>query len=179
MLRKFVFACLTFCLDFPYTFYYKTLQYLIKLVCLLGISVITTGFCANQLTDYSYIIDNKFFIDQSGALLRCASGLGPSDEQSSSSLGGWYFKGTKIDSGDVCGSGFQMRSLGRRYPGVINLYPCGSLSPDKEGIYSCVMKNSSMMVQTIRVGLYLKGRSMSWNINPNILLLHSFTQLFQ
>jgi len=134
---------------------------------------------ANQLADYSYITDDKFFIDQSGVLLRCASGLGPSDEQSSSSLGGWYFKGTKVDSGDVCGSGFQMRSLGSRYPGVINLYPCGSLSPDKEGIYSCVMKNSSMMVQTIRVGLYRKRRSMSCNIYPNIRLLHSFTQLFQ
>jgi len=90
-------------------------------------------------------------------LLRCASGLG---HQSNISLGGWYFNGIEVKTGDVCGSVFRMHSTNvATYPGVVDLYPCGSLSSDEEGIYTCMMKDSSMMVETTRVGLYLNGRS--------------------
>ena len=142
---------------------------------LLGISVTTTGpgltpetdlVSANQLVDYSYITDDLFALDQHGVLLRCASGLGPSNHQGNVSLGGWYFNGFEVDTGNVCV--FQVRSTNDAiYPGVINLYPCGPLSLDEEGIYSCMMMNSSMMVQTTRVGLYLNGRSKSLNNSPH------------
>ena len=147
-----------------------------------GISVTSTGpglipetdlVSENQLADYSYITDDEFTTDQFGVLLRCASGLGPSDYRSSLSLGGWTFKGTKVPTRYVChDSAFVVRSSNDPiYPETINLYPCGSLSPDEEGVYSCMMKNSSMMVQTIRVGLYLNGRS---KLPPISLLLSSF-----
>jgi len=89
-------------------------------------------------------------------LLRCASGLA---HQNNISLGGWYFNGIELPEEilDVCDAVYQMHS--KMYPGVVDLYPCGSLLPDEEGVYTCIMKNSSMMVETTRVGLYLNGRS--------------------
>ena len=136
---------------------------LYKWLYLLGISVTTTGqdltpetdlVSANQLVDYSYITDDLFTLDQLGVLLRCASGLG------NINLGGWYFNSTEVDTGDVCDSEFRMYSLNDTiYHGIIDLYPCGPLSPDEEGVYTCMMKNSSMMVESTRVGLYLTGRS--------------------
>ena len=71
---------------------------------------------------------------------------------------------------------------GRRYPGVINLYLCGTFTATEEGVYSCIMMNSSMMEQTMRVGVYFSGRSESLNMYPITSLLTIFllsTQLLQ
>jgi len=92
-----------------------------------------------------------------------------------------------ISVGQPCGSVFQVRSANyRNFPGVINLYPCGSvgrpLSPEEEGVYSCMIMNSSMMVQTTRVGLYLSGRSESLDmylITSLLTIFHLSTQLLQ
>ena len=111
--------------------------------------------------------------DSSGVLLRCASGLGPTG--SNMNLGGWKFDQSAVSTGDHCLSQFQNRGANSRlYPGVINLYPCGALSPNEEGVYSCMMMNSSMMVQTTRVGLYLSGRSESLDMYPITSLLTIF-----
>ena len=142
---------------------------------------------ANQLADYSYITaplqTDTLPTDTNGVALRCATGLGPIGSQNNNDLGYWYFGGDIIPVAQPCGSVFQVRQAGfRPYPGVINLYPCGSLSPDEEGVYSCMMMNSSMMVQTTRVGLYLSGRSESLDMYPIISLLtifHLSTQLLQ
>ena len=116
-------------------------------------------------------------------LLRCASGMGQSPTQGSLDLGGWFFNGNQLASGDTCGTVFQNRAAnGRNFPRVINLYPCGPLSADEEGVYSCMIMNSSMMVQTTRVGLYLSGRSKSLDMHPITSLLtifHLSTQLLQ
>jgi len=137
-----------------------------------GLSPETDLISDNQLDDYSYIIEDHFTLDKLGVLLRCTSGVG---HQGNTSLGGWYFNGTEVETGDVCDSVFQMRSMysDAINHAVINLYPCGPLSPDKEGIYTCMMKNSSMKVQSTRVGLYLNGRSESLDIYPfNSLLFY-------
>ena len=71
---------------------------------------------------------------------------------------------------------------GRRYPGVINLYLCGTFTTTEEGVYSCIMMNSSMMEQTMRVGVYFSGRSESLDMYPITSLLpifHLSTQLLQ
>ena len=93
-------------------------------------------------------------------LLRCATGLGAGSE-SSIGLGGWYFNGGQIPVGMTCQSTFQVRQASNRlYPGVINLYPCRrELLLNEEGFYSCTIRNSSMIYQTMRVALYLSGRS--------------------
>ena len=119
-------------------------------------------------------------LDYFGVVFRCISGLGPGTD-ANTVLGGWHFGGNKIHIAQQCGSVFQVRSANsRNFPAVINLYPCGSLSPDEEGVYSCMMMNSSMMVQTTRVGLYLSGRSESRDMYPITSLLtifHLSTQL--
>ena len=125
---------------------------------------------ANQLADYQFITA-PLQTDQNGVALRCATGLGPPGISSNLALGGWYFSGMQIFVGSSCSgesnSVFQVRSANRRnFPGIINLYPCGPLSVDEEGIYSCMIMNSSMMVQTARVGLYLRGRSELLNMYP-------------
>ena len=159
----------------------------------LGISVTTSGpthsnpltdlVSANQLVDYSYLTDDLFALDKFGVLLRCASGLGPTGDYNNSALGGWYFGGTQILDGNPCRSVFQVRSANaRNYTGIVNLYPCGPLSPDEEGVCSCMMMNSSMMIQTTRVGLYLNGRRESLDMYPITSLLtifHLSTQLLQ
>jgi len=126
----------------------------------------TDAIVANQLTDYEFII-GPLQTDITGVVLRCASGLGPTGSDNNLVLGGWYFGGTQIPIGALLCNGmtsteFEVRSANRRnFPGIINLYLCGPLSADEEGVYSCMMMNSSMMVQTTRVGLYLSGRSES------------------
>ena len=136
---------------------------------------------SNQISDYSFLTQ-PFTLDASGVVLRCASGLGPTGGDFNTALGGWYFGGAEIAIDFPCGSVFQTRSANRNnFPGVINLYPCGSLSPDEEGIYSCMMMNSSMMVQTTRVGLYHSGRSESLDMCPipSLAIFRISTQLPQ
>jgi len=137
---------------------------------------------ANQLVDYTYITA-PLQTDTNGVVLRCATGQGPIGTQDNNDLGDWYFGRAVIPATSPCSSVFRVRQANRRnYPGVINLYPCGPLSPDEEGIYSCMILNSSMMIQTTRVGLYLSGRSESLDIYPITSFvnhLHLSTQLLQ
>jgi len=110
----------------------------------------------HELTDYSYLTEDEFEPDRFGAVIRCISGLGPSTNEEKGRFGGWYFRGQKIIIGRHCDSQFIQHS---ENPGIAPLNPCGPLSPDEEGVYSCIMMNSSMMVETRRMGLYVNGRS--------------------
>ena len=157
----------------------------------LGISItrasdISTDLVSSyQTTDYSFVTQ-PFTLDNFNAILRCASGLGPSGSDINIQLGGWYFNGVQVPvpvrtgcSGPV----FEMRAANNKnYPGVINLYFCGTFTATEEGVYSCIMMNSSMMNQTMRVGVYFSGRSESLNMYPITSLLTIFylsTQLLQ
>ena len=140
---------------------------------------------SNQITDYSFVTQ-PFTLDPFLAILRCASGLGPSGSDRNIVLGGWYFNGAQLfaPSVTICeGVVFEVRGANsRRYPGVINLYLCGTFTTTEEGVYSCIMINSSMMHQTMRVGVYLSGRSESLDMYPITSLLtifHLSTQLLQ
>ena len=147
-------------------------------------NVATDLVSSNKVTDYSYIPHNVS-LDEFNAILRCASGLGPSVNNFNPSLGGWYFNGTQLPVQDDClGSDvIEVRGAStRNYPGVINLYLCFTFTTTEEGIYSCIMMNSSMMEETMRVGLYFSGRSKSLNMYPITSLLtifHLSTQLLQ
>ena len=160
--------------------------------CILGIAVtgafnISTDLVSsNHITDYSFVIQ-PFTLDPFNSTLRCVSGLGPSGSDSNAALGGWYFNGAQLfvpTGGSGCdGPVVEVRGAsGRRYPGVINLYLCGTFTTTEEGVYSCIMMNSSMLEQTMRVGVYFSGRSESLYIYPITSLLtifHFSTQLLQ
>ena len=150
----------------------------------LGVSVTTSGpthsspatdlVSANQLADYAYIT-TPFETDQHGVLLRCATGVGPTSGKNNNVLGGWYFGRYQIPEIFCSFSQYGFCTFTSvYYPGIINLYLRGPLSPNEEGVYSCMMMNSSMMNQTTRVGLYLSGRSESLYMYPITLLLTIF-----
>ena len=143
-----------------------------------GGSASTDLISSNRLDDYSFLTE-PFTLDQFGVILHCVSGLGPTGGQVNINLGNWIFNGAQVSFGDTCVSVFQQRSANNNnFPGVINLYPCGPLSPDEEGVYSCMMMNSSMVVQTTRVGLYLSGRSESLDMYPHHLIVNHLSSLY-
>ena len=122
---------------------------------LIGNDHIVTG---NLLNDYSYITGTT-----NGLLARCASGLGPTGTDDNTALGIWYFNGAQLPYG-LCQYPIvhlirsQAASL-TNYIGVINLWQCGPLTTTAEGVYTCVIMDSSMMNQTRRLGVYFSGRS--------------------
>jgi len=142
-----------------------------------GASNIATDLVANNLfIDNSYITQ-PFTLASDKSILRCISGLGPTGSYiddfgdiipyGNTVLGGWYFNEIRLfvpggGSGCQFGHVFEVRGAnGRNYPGVINLYLCRTFTTNEEGVYSCIMLNSSMMNQTMRVGVYFSGRSES------------------
>ena len=124
------------------------------------------------LTDYSYITASDSPGSYGVLLARCVSGLGPSGicDGANSVLGGWYFNGTKItNSGETvrCGSpdvGVIQSRPGGVTAGVINMLQCSQFTTAAEGIYTCTMMNSSIMNQSVRLGVYFTGRSESFDL---------------
>ena len=126
------------------------------------------------LTDYSYVYvsNNPSVI---GVLLaRCLTGLGPTgnDTNANAELGGWYFNGIMIPNSKVtqgCGSpdvGVIQARPGLTTAGVSNLRQCDPFTIALEGIYTCTMMNSSMMNQSVRLGVYFTRRSETIYIYP-------------
>ena len=121
---------------------------------------------ANAISDYSYVNDNSYrdYIQ----LARCATGLGPNGYDPNSALGGLYFKGNRIPNVkcDDSSSPIVLQQTPRLYVvvGVINIRRCRPFSTAVEGIYTCIMMNSSMMTESIRFGVYFTGRSKSFYI---------------
>ena len=138
---------------------------------------------SNKLADYSFVTE-PFSLDIFNVILRCATGLGTTGTNPNTVLGGWYFNGAMVPIGTDCsGPVFEVRAArGRDFPGIVNLYLCGTFTTAEEGVYSCIMMNSSMMNQTMRVGMYFSGRSKSLDMHPITSLLtifHFSTQLLQ
>ena len=116
----------------------------------------------NAILDYSYVNDRS---DNNGQLTRCVTGLGPSGTDDNSAIGGVYFNGNGISDvgcSDSLSPIVQLQSpnLNDRV-GVINTVQCREFSTAVEGIYTCIMMNSSMLSESIRFGVYFTGRSKS------------------
>ena len=139
--------------------------------------VFTVGVVAtrNSFTLASDFLTNYSYVDACGSLgngillARCVTGLSPNGSDNGV-LGGWYFNGTKItNSGETeeCSSPdvgvIQSRPEGVT-AGVINMRQCSQFTTAIEGIYICTMMNSSMMNQSVRLGVYLPGRSESFDL---------------
>ena len=124
----------------------------------------STTSLAGALTD-SYVIAP----DDNVLIARCLTGLGPSGTSNGANgvLGGWYFNGNMIpNSGEQasCSSDVNQARPGRFTAGNINIFQCGAFSTNEEGIYTCTMMNSSMMEESVRLGVYFTGRSESLNL---------------
>ena len=135
----------------------------------------------NQLMDYSFTTTPITL--SRDVMLRCSSGLGPPGSDGSVDLGGWYFQGTLLpmrSSSGICGiNSLEMAGAnGRRHPGVINAYLCGTFTTTEEGVFECRMMNSSNMVQTMRVGVYFDERSESLDMYPHHLIVNHLSSLY-
>ena len=133
-----------------------------------GVAVTHDSFtlAADFLTHYSYINARDGLGDSSVLLARCITGLGPSGNDNGV-LGGWYFDNNKIPSSGEqasCSSGAIKVRPGGNTAGVSNIRQCGAFSTSEEGIYTCTMLNSSMMNQSLLLGLYFTGRSKSLDL---------------
>ena len=129
----------------------------IPVVITVGVAVTdSTSSLAGVLPDYSYINapGNDVLI------ARCLTGLGPSGGDNGV-LGGWYFNGTMIpNSGErePCGTNVIQVRPGYLTAGISNIRQCGTFTTSAEGIYTCTMMNSSMMNESVRLGVYFSGR---------------------
>ena len=113
----------------------------------------------NVLNDYSVIYLNGTEQNR-GILFRCVSGLGSSGRNNNSVIGDLYFNNKPLP-GDTC-NGFVVAEGANnldRYPGVYNARLCRNLTTTTEGVYTCILMNSSMMYQSMSVGVYFSGRS--------------------
>ena len=113
----------------------------------------------NVLNNYTYILldgsERDNFI-----LFRCATGLGPNGTDTNDVLGEMFHNNVLLTD-RVC-NGF-VKSQGAddvgRFPGIYQARVCGTLTTSTEGIYTCTLTNSSMMIQSVSIGAYLSGRS--------------------
>ena len=138
---------------------------------------------ANAITDYSYVNDRTD--NDNVQLTRCVTGLGPSGTDDNSAVGGVFFNGNRIP--DVgCGDSsspivrLQIANINNR-AGIIQTVQCRTFSTAVEGIYTCIMMNSSIMSESIRFGVYFTGRSESliYTYIYHITIFHLSTQLLQ
>ena len=116
---------------------------------------------ANVLDDYTYILlDGSEQIDT--ILFRCVTGLGPSGADSNDVIGDMYHNNVLLTdhvcNGFVIAQGVENTF---RFPGVYQARICGTLTTSTEGVYTCALTNSSMMAQSVSIGVYLSGRSES------------------
>ena len=118
-----------------------------------GTNEITTE---NVLNNYSVIYLNGD--EPTKILFRCISGLRPID--SNNEIGDLYFNNRSLPidicNGVVKATGADIYDNGH---GVLNIRLCGSLTTSTEGVYTCRLLNSSMMNQSVSVGVYFSGRS--------------------
>ena len=115
---------------------------------------------ANAISDYSYVNDRS---DNDVQLTRCVTGLGPSGTDDNTAIGGVYFNGNRIPDLECHDSSSPIVRLQsaplNNWVGVINIVQCRTFSTAAEGIYTCIMVNSSMISESIRFGVYFTGRS--------------------
>ena len=121
----------------------------------------TTG--SNEISDSNRISNySSESPDSNGVLFRCITGLGPSGN-SNDELGELYFNGELIPSGPCDGPGIQSRGATiANIVGAINIFLCSTaFTATLEGVYTCTMRNSTMLYQSMRVGVYFATRSKS------------------
>ena len=117
---------------------------------------------ANAINDYSFVNaqDNGDYRSQ---IVRCVTGLGPSKLDDNSAVGGLDYNGNRLLNGR-CSDSFStivqpQPAANLNNLGVINIQQCREFTTYSEGVYTCVMMNSSMMEQSVRFGVYFSGRS--------------------
>ena len=116
---------------------------------------------SNDVTASNIINDYVFAIDPNDPDLffRCVTGLGPSSNNNAE-IGELYFNNEQIPHGECDGPVVQSRGATiSNFIGIINVFLCSRFTTRQEGVYTCTMRNSDMVDESVRVGVYLPGRS--------------------
>ena len=101
------------------------------------------------------------------------TGLGPNGSNGNAVLDGVYFNGRKVKR-NCADSQVVLSKPENTNAGVFNIKQCGNFSTTAEGIYTCIMMNSLMMIEYIRFDVYFTGRSKSFDLyNPSFYHLSS------
>ena len=114
---------------------------------------------SNVLDNYTYILVDGSESDNA-ILFRCVTGLGPSGDNNNDVIGDIYYNNMLLTD-EVC-NGFVIAEGAINiflFPGVYETRVCGTLTTGTEGVYTCTLTNSSMMDQSVSIGLYFSGRS--------------------
>ena len=134
----------------------------------------------NVLDDYTYILLDGSERDNH-ILFRCSTGLGPAGSDTNDVIGNLYYNNMLLPDG-VCNGFIQAEGAPdfQRFPGTYHVRVCnnGRLTTSTEGVYTCTLTNSSMMDQSVRIGLYLSGRSESL-YNICLFVINISTQLLR
>ena len=88
------------------------------------------------------------------------TGLGPNSTENNTALGRCYFNGNSlpfVKCDDDSSAIVQPRPVNGR-AGIINIWQCREFTTDVEGIYTCIIMNSSMIYESIGFGVYFIGR---------------------
>ena len=113
---------------------------------------------SNVLDNYTYILVDGSESDNA-ILFRCVTGLGPSFD-TNDVIGDIYYNNIllfdQVCNGFVIAEG-AINTI--RFPGVYEARVCEALTTSTEGVYTCTLTNSSMMDQSVSIGLYFSGRS--------------------
>ena len=118
---------------------------------------------ADALTDYSYIHVEGGSVSNMLIRARCLTGLSPSVNDNGVLGGWWHPNGSKLPNRVVCRD--IITSIpGGTIAGVINLHQCAAFSTAAEGVYTCTIMNSSMINESIKLGIYFTNRSESLNL---------------
>ena len=153
-------------------------------IAVIGVTHSNAIISANALTDNLYV-NARVGVTTSRQVVRCVTGLGPSHAEGNNALGEFFFNGTtlpKVQCNDASSPTVIQRPAGLKNLGVINMNQCKDLDVTAayEGIYTCVMMNSSMINESIRFGVYFTGRSKSLiDISHHLTIFHLSTQLLQ
>ena len=113
---------------------------------------------SNVLDDYTYVLFDGTE-QTSGITFHCSTGLGPTGNMTNDDLGDVYFNDILLPNG-VCNGFIQAEgSTNLSTPGTYNARVCGAFTISSEGIYTCTLRNSSLMDQSVSIGLYFSVRS--------------------
>ena len=113
---------------------------------------------AKAISNYSYV--NARDNHQAVLIARCVTGLGPNSTKSNDVLGRCYFNGSSLPFVNCNGgsSAIVQPTPANGWAGIINIWQCREFTTDVEGIYTCIIMNSSMIYESIRFGVYFTGR---------------------
>ena len=101
---------------------------------------------ANAIGNYSFVYAKTGTHNKEILLARCVTGLGPSGSNGNAVLGGVYFNGRKVKR-NCADSQVVLSKPGNTNAGVLTIKQCGNFSTTAEGIYTCIMMNSLMMIE--------------------------------